>query len=101
MCVLDVEREYKVLTNKLNRYKKRKLGFECGVVTGYVTEINLVEDPDAKFPWDKAIEVKGFAGFDENEKVLMLITEKWVKGKDYKYWSEYHILEWFPRRYYD
>lgn len=94
--MLNVEKEFKVLTNKLNRYKTKKLGFECGMVTGYVTEINLVEDPNAKFPWYKAIEVKGYAGFDRNEKVLMLITDKWTKGKDYHYWSEYHILEFFP-----
>lgn len=95
--MIDVEREYKILTNKLTRYKTKKLGFECGCVTGYVTEIKLVQDQN--FPSDKAIEVRGLAGLDSKERVLMTITERWRKGKDYKYWSEYHILEHFPNAY--
>jgi len=92
--MLDVEKEYKVLRNKLMRYKTKRLLFECGCITGYVTEIKLVQDP--YFPSDKAIEVRGLAGFDTKERVLMTITNRWSKGKHYKYWKDYHILEHFP-----
>lgn len=96
--MIDVEKEYKALKNHFNKYKTKKLGYECGMITGYVTAVNLVQDPNSKFPWVKAIEIKGVAGFDTTEKVLMLITENWTKKKDYKYWREYHILEYFPHR---
>lgn len=91
--MIDVEREYKVLQNKLHRYKNKRLGFECGCACGYVTEINLIDDP---YGVGKAIEVKGMAGMDAKERVLMTITSFWRKGKDYRYWSDYHILEHFP-----
>lgn len=94
--MIDVEKEYKVLVNKLNKYKTKKLCFECGVATGYVTQINLVEDPYTGISADKAIEVRGLAGMDAEERVLMVITSRWRKGKDYKYWKDYHILEYFP-----
>lgn len=96
--MIDVEREYKALKNKLNKYKTKKLGFEYGMSCGYVTQVNLVEDPFSKYPWKKAIEVRGLAGFDAHERVLMYITENMSKGKDYKYWKEYHILECFELR---
>lgn len=93
--MLDVNKEFKVLTNKLNRYKTRSLAFECGCATGYVTGINLIDNPYGC--GGKAIEVRGIAGCDASERVLMIVTDLWRKGKDYKYWPEYHILEYFPQ----
>ena len=93
--MIDVEKEYKVLLNKLNRYKTQKLGFECGCATGYVTEINLIDSP--YIDGEKAIEIKGVAGLDTQERVLMTISKLWRKGTDYKYWKDYHILEYYPK----
>ena len=95
--MIDIQKEYKVLLNHFNRYKTKVLGFECGCVVGYVTEINLIQDPESNYPWDKAIQVRGIAGMDDKERELMVITEKMKKGKDYKYCYQYHILEFSPR----
>ena len=101
--MLDVKREHEILCNTMNRYKTKKLGFECGCVTGVITKINLIEDPYMSRVWryaedaPKAIEVRGIAGMDSNERVLAVITERWKRGKQYKYWRKYHILEVFDR----
>ena len=88
--MLDVEREFKSLLKKLNRYKNKKLGFECGVTCGIITAIELINEDESDL-----IEVRGIAGVDSKEKVLMTIDPRWRKGRDYKYWKEYHILELF------
>ena len=93
--MLDVEKEFKTLQNHMNRYKTKRLSFECGVATGFVTAINLVDNPYYA-DGSKVIEVRGIAGFDAKEQVLMTITDLWRKGVDYKYWRDYHILEYFP-----
>ena len=93
--MIDIQKEFDTLTKALNRYKTRPLNFECGVVTGKVTSINLIQDPESDFSWDKAIEVRGIAGSSDDERTLLIITERMKKGTDYKYWREYHVLESF------
>lgn len=95
--MIDIEKEYEGLKKKLNRYKKRQLGFECGCVCGVVIDIKLVDDDQRE--WyeigKKAIQIIGRAGFQKEgeEHVLFTIREEMIKGKDFKYWWKYHIFE--------
>ena len=90
--MIDLDREYKALRNHLNRYKKKRLAFECGCATGYVSDIRIVDHGDG-IP--RHIEVIGRAGFDTRDHVILAIFDYMKKGTDYKYWREYHILERF------
>ncbi len=93
--MIDIQKEFAVLSRQLNRYKTRNLGFEYGAITGKVTSISLIQDPESDFSLDKAIEVKGIAGSSSDERTLLVITERMKKGTDYKYFRDYHLLERF------
>ena len=94
--MLDIRREYEALNKRLTRYKTKPLGFEYGCLCGKVTKINLIriKDNTSWKGYSEAIEVVGVTLSDKEHR-LMVLTEDSVKGKDYKYWWEYHILEKF------
>lgn len=95
---MDIRKEYEGLSKRLNRFKTKPLGYEYGCVMGKVTKVKLVKIVDTRYfkGYSEAIEVIGLTTSDK-EHVLMLITEDTVKGKDYKYWWKYHVLEKFSR----
>lgn len=88
--MIDLDREYKALRNHMNRYKRKRLGFECGCACGYVADVRMVERT-GDIP--RHIEVIGQAGFDAKDRVILAIFDHMKKGRDYKYLKEYHILE--------
>lgn len=86
--MIDINKYYTTLVNYLNKYKTKKLGFECGVACGYVTRIELNKK-------DKELILYGLAGWESEERILMIIIENMTKGKEFKYWKQYHIFERF------
>ena len=86
--MINLDKYYITLNNYLNKFKTKELGFECGVACGKVTKIEFNKEEDE-------ILVIGIAGWENNERILMIITENMTKGKEFKYWKQYHIFERF------
>lgn len=103
-----VEGEYnRLLKIKAEREKKsdcKRLSFECGCACGYVTRIEYQPygyDKELHQMNEEAILVYAIAGFDNEEKLVLYITEKDVSKaynrRKYKYWKEFGVLESFCR----
>ena len=86
--MIDINKYYTTLNNYLNKYKTKELGFECGVACGKVTKIILDKE-------ENKILIYGIAGWESEERILMIIAENMTKGKEFKYWKQYHIFERF------
>lgn len=86
-----IEREYNALLKMVQKYKTKQLSFEYGCITGVVSAISLVQDPENSL--EKMIEIRGVAGLKKEERVLALISE--TNKAKYKYYPKYHVLECF------
>ena len=91
-----VKEEYERLLKIQAQASNGKISFECGVACGYVTKIEYV-------PWnigqDEEIRIYAIAGFDNCEKLVLVLRESDVRkryqDRKYKYYKRYNILESF------
>lgn len=90
------------------KLKDKRMGFECGCACGYVTRIEYIPrkyNAEVHKWFDEEVHVYAIAGWDKEEKLVIVITEndvsKRYQDRSYKYWSKYGILESFPYKWLD
>lgn len=95
----ECNRLLKIKAERERKSKDKRLAFECGCACGYVTRIEY--QPWKYLEQEEAILVYAIAGFSNEEKLVLYITESDVRKvynrRKYKYWKEYGILESFVR----
>ena len=84
--------------------KSEHLAFECGCACGYVTRMEYLPyryDEEVHKCFDQEIRIYAIAGFDNEEKLVLRLTENDVRKpynrRKYRYWREWKILESFDR----
>ena len=99
-----VKGEYERLMKYKARSENGKLPFECGVACGVVTRIEYIPsryDNEAHCWLDEEIHIYAIAGWDKDEKLVLVLKEndvrKRYKNRKYYYWKQYNILESFDR----
>lgn len=97
-----VKGEYERLLNyQLNSFDG-KLPFEYGCACGYVTRIEYLPNRIECNHWlDEEIRIYAIAGFDDFEKLVLVINKddvsKRYQDRRYKYWREFNVLESFMK----
>ena len=99
----EYDRLMKIKAECEKKSKDKCLGFECGVACGYVTRIEYIPAHYGKdYKWhDEEIQIFAIAGFDDYEKLVLVLTEKDVckryQDRRYRYWKQWQILESFDK----
>jgi hypothetical protein len=98
----EYERLMKIKEEREKKSKDKCLAFECGCACGYVTRIEYLPfryDEEIHRWIDEEIHIYAIAGWDNYEKLVLILTEndvsKRYQDRKYYYWKEYGILESF------
>lgn len=97
-----VKGEYERLMKYKEKSKDKELPFECGCACGYVTRIEYLPGRVECNRWlDEEIHIYAIAGFDDLEKLVLVINKddvsKRYNYRKYKYHKEFNVLESFER----
>ena len=99
----EYDRLIKIKTER-EKSKVKCLAFECGCACGYVTRIEYLPtryDEEVHRWFDEEIHIYAIAGWDNYEKLVLVITEndvsKRYQDRKYRYLKQYGILESYCR----
>ena len=96
----DLKGEYKRFIKIQNKFKDKKIPFECGCACGYVSRIEYIPE-DIRNGQEECIWFWGAAGWQDytKENTLFVLLEEDVKrryqDRRYRYDKKYNILELF------